>query len=258
MKKLLPLLLFIVMAMPFPGIAGEFSNDNVSKKFPLDSEYFAYEVAQELGKKYDAAKTNLILIPAKNDRLIDNLNTFLVRNGFTLNNNSDGIVISYTFDFIDKKRAYLRLEMSDGNHVGVVRTLGEASPFLAPAAVAEEITEQQQPAISPNRAAESALTEFRSQQQPLLNTVPIAEALSPKVWILKQGSLMNQLDEWAKGENWKIIWQANYDLDLNADASFAGDFVGVVEQIFNSLPKKDNGLRVNIYKQNRVVEVIGE
>jgi hypothetical protein len=69
---------------------------------------------------------------------------------------------------------------------------------------------------------------------------------------------MNQLDEWARGESWKLIWQANYDLDLNADATFSGDFIKVVEQIFNSLPRKNNGLRVSIYKQNKVVEIIGE
>ena len=61
-----------------------------------------------------------------------------------------------------------------------------------------------------------------------------------------------------KRKSWKVIWQANYDLDLNAEASFSGDFINVVEQVFNALPKKNNGLRINIYKANRVIEVIGE
>lgn len=252
MRILLALFMFVVM--PFTGIANEFSYDNVSKKFPRDSEYFAYEIAKELGKKYEASKTNLILIPAKNDKLLDNLNTFLVRHGFTLNNNADGIVVSYTFDFIDKKRAYLRLELSDGTHIGVVRTLGGSSPLPLPTMVAEEIYE---PKITQN-SVNNALSEINKSQveQSFLGTTPITPMHT--LWTLRPGSLMNQLDDWAKKEHWKIIWKSNYDLELNAEASFSGDFVHAVEQVFNSLHKRNNGLRVTIYKTNKVVEVIGE
>ncbi len=249
------LFLLMLTAMPFTGIAREFSYDNVSKRYPQDAEYFAFEASQKLTKIYDKPQEiNLVLLPAKNDRFVDNLNTFLVRSGFTVNDKTDGTALSYTFDFIDKKRAYLRLELSDGKHIGVVRNLGEISPFVAPVTVAEERPEQntEQP-----KAAQTALSEIKAETK--ATTLPVKPMLpQAKVWVLRQGSLMNQLDEWAKGESWKLIWQANYDLDLNADASFSGDFINVVEQIFSSLPRKNNGLRVSMYKQNKVVEVIGE
>lgn len=248
------LFLLMLTAMPFTGIAREFSYDNVSKKFPVDAEYFAFEASQKLAKNYEKPQdVNLILLPAKNEKFADNIGTFLVRSGFTVNDKTDGTALSYTFDFIDKKRAYLRLELSDGKHIGVVRNLGEISPFAAPVTVAEERPEQntEQP-----KAAQTALSEIKAETKAIAPVKPVPP--QTKVWVLKQGSLMNQLDEWAKGESWKLIWQANYDLDLNADASFAGDFIKVVEQVFSSLPRKNNGLRVSIYKRNKVVEVIGE
>ncbi len=269
MKKALLLLLIMLIAMPTLGIAHEFSFDNVSGKYPHDAEYFAFEASQTLAKAYEKPQeVNLILLPAKNDKLINNLSTYLVRSGFTLNDKTDGTALSYTFDFIDKKRAYLRLELSDGKHVGVVRNLGEqgpsadtASTVFAPATKVEDIEENRQaqehvkpaPQLNRQAPAQTALSELSANPTPLLPSVP-----QTKVWILRPGSLMNQLDEWARGESWKLIWQANYDLDLNADATFSGDFIKVVEQIFNSLPRKNNGLRVSIYKQNKVVEIIGE
>lgn len=277
MKKALLLLLIMLIAMPSLGIAHEFSYDNVSKKFPIDAEYFAYDAAAKLAKSYEKPQdVNLILLPGKSEKFADNISTFLVRNGFTVNGKTDGTALSYTFDFIDKKRAYLRLELSDGKHIGVVRTLG-ASSFVvpgtaaslasAPATKAEEIEESRQvqtqakpaPQLKQQAPAQTALSELKVETKAITPILP-AKPMPPqaKVWILRPGSLMNQLDEWAKGESWKLIWQANYDLDLNADATFSGDFIKVVEQIFNSLPRKNNGLRVSIYKQNKVVEVIGE
>lgn len=273
-------LLFLVMllAMPSLGIAHEFSYDNVSRKYPLDSEYFAFEASQEIAKTYKNKSENFILIPVKNDRnqdFIDKFSLFMVRSGFKVDNKgSDGIVLSYTFDFIDKNRAYLRMEMSDGKHIGVVRMLGETSPFIAPAApavVAEEIKEenilpQTKSTVQPvkasnsmqpaNSAAQSALTELQAAPKAFTPLLPPVQ--QPKVWILKQGSLMNQLDEWAKGENWQLIWKSDYDLELNASATFAGNFIEAVTKVFHSLQKKNNGLRVNLYKQNKVIEVIGE
>lgn len=273
-------LLFLVMllAMPSLGIAHEFSYDNVSRKYPLDSEYFAFEASQEIAKTYKNRSENFILIPVKNDRnqdFIDKFSLFMVRSGFKVDNKgSDSIVLSYTFDFIDKNRAYLRMEMSDGKHIGVVRMLGETSPFIAPAAsavVAEEIKEenilpQTKSTVQPvkasnsmqpaNSAAQSALTELQAAPKAFTPLLPPVQ--QPKVWILKQGSLMNQLDEWAKGENWQLIWKSDYDLELNASATFAGNFIEAVTKVFHSLQKKNNGLRINLYKQNKVIEVIGE
>lgn len=276
MKKALLLLLIMLIAMPTLGIAHEFSYDNVSKKFPIDAEYFAFEASQKLAKIYEKPQeVNLVLLPAKNDKLINNLSTYLVRNGFTLNDKTDGTALGYTFDFIDKQRAYLRFELSDGKHIGVVRTLGATSfaapavtsTAFAPATKAEEIEESRQvqtqakpaPQLKQQAPAQTVLSEIKAETKAITPILPAKPMLpQAKVWVLRPGSLMNQLDEWARGESWKLIWQANYDLDLNADATFSGDFIKVVEQIFNSLPRKNNGLRVSIYKQNKVVEVIGE
>lgn len=275
MKK--ALIFLMLTAMPSLGIAREFSFDNVSKEYPQDAEYFAFDASQKLAKLYEKPQeVNLILLPGKNEKFADNISTFLVRNGFTVNGKTDGTALSYTFDFIDKKRAYLRLELSDGKHIGVVRTLGvssfvvpgtAASLASAPATKAEEIEESQQvqtqakpaPQLKQQAPAQTALSEIKAETKAITPILPAKPMLpQAKVWVLRPGSLMNQLDEWAKGESWKLIWQANYDLDLNADASFTGDFIKVVEEIFNSLPRRNNGLRVSIYKRNKVVEVVGE
>ena len=250
------LFLLMLAAMPSLGIAREFSYDNVSKKFPIDSEYFAFEASQKLAKHYEKPQdVNLILLPAKNERFADDIGTYLVRNGFTLNGNkTDGIALSYTFDFIDKKRAYLRLELSDGKHIGVVRNLG-ASSFAVPATAEEERIVPEQKEHS--KAAQTALSEIKAEAKaPITPAIPVMP--QSKVWVLKQGSLMNQLDEWAKGENWQLIWKSDYDLELNASATCTGNFIDAGSKVFNSLQKKNNGLRVNLYKQNKVIEVIGE
>lgn len=81
---------------------------------------------------------------------------------------------------------------------------------------------------------------------------------STPLWHMQKGSLMHQLEDFAKEEGWTLIWNADFDLDMKADASFTGTFVEFMEQLFSALQNRKSGLRISIYKTNNVLEVSGD
>ena len=63
----------------------------------------------------------------------------------------------------------------------------------------------------------------------------------------------------AVGHMAKSLWGAHqdskHDFDLEAMATFDGDFVAAIKQLFLGLHRSGNALRVTVYQSNKVVEV---
>ena len=83
----------------------------------------------------------------------------------------------------------------------------------------------------------------------------VAEPVSLPEWHLSQGSLRVQLDVWADRASYQLVWNADTDLDMQSRATFRGNFVAAVTQLFEGLHAAGFPLRATLYPANNVLEV---
>ena len=83
----------------------------------------------------------------------------------------------------------------------------------------------------------------------------VAEPVSLPEWRLSQGSLRTQLDVWANRASYQLVWNADPDLDMQSRATFRGNFVAAVTQLFEGLHAAGFPLRATFYPSNNVLEV---
>ncbi len=83
----------------------------------------------------------------------------------------------------------------------------------------------------------------------------VAEPVSLPEWQLSQGSLRTQLDVWTNRASYQLVWNADTDLDMQSRATFRGNFVAAVTQLFEGLHAAGFPLRATFYPSNNVLEV---
>ena len=129
------------------------------------------------------------------------------------------------------------------------------SPVVATALADAAATSKSAPATT-NTPAPLATPKVEATSIPASPAVTIvAEPVSLPEWHLSQGSLRTQLDVWASRASWQLIWNADTDLDMQASASFRGNFVAAVTQLFEGLHAAGFPLRATFYPSNNVLEV---
>ena len=129
------------------------------------------------------------------------------------------------------------------------------SPVVATALADAAATSKSAPATT-NTPAPPATPKVEATSIPASPAVTIvAEPVSLPEWHLSQGSLRTQLDVWASRASWQLIWNADTDLDMQASASFRGNFVAAVTQLFEGLHAAGFPLRATFYPSNNVLEV---
>ena len=129
------------------------------------------------------------------------------------------------------------------------------SPVVATALAEAAATSKSAPATT-NTPAPPATPKVEATSIPASPAVTIvAEPVSLPEWHLSQGSLRTQLDVWASRASWQLIWNADTDLDMQASASFRGNFVAAVTQLFEGLHAAGFPLRATFYPSNNVLEV---
>ena len=129
------------------------------------------------------------------------------------------------------------------------------SPLVATALADAAATSKSAPATT-NTPAPPATPKVEATSIPASPAVTIvAEPVSLPEWHLSQGSLRTQLDVWASRASWQLIWNADTDLDMQASASFRGNFVAAVTQLFAGLHAAGFPLRATFYPPNNVLEV---
>ena len=129
------------------------------------------------------------------------------------------------------------------------------SPLVATALADAAATSKSAPATT-NTPAPPATPKVEATSIPASPAVTIvAEPVSLPDWHLSQGSLRTQLDVWASRASWQLIWNADTDLDMQASASFRGNFVAAVTQLFEGLHAAGFPLRATFYPPNNVLEV---
>ena len=125
------------------------------------------------------------------------------------------------------------------------------SPVVATALADAAATSKSAPATT-NTPETPATPKVEATSIPASPAVTIvAEPVSLPEWRLSQGSLRTQLDVWAN----QLVWNADTDLDMQSRATFRGNFVAAVTQLFYLLHAAGFPLRATFYPSNNVLEV---
>ena len=137
----------------------------------------------------------------------------------------------------------------------VAAPVSSESPVVATALADAAATSKSAPATT-NTPAPPATPKVEATSIPASPAVTIvAEPVSLPEWHLSQGSLRTQLDVWASRASWQLIWNADTDLDMQSRATFRGNFVAAVTQLFEGLHAAGFPLRATFYPSNNVLEV---
>ena len=133
----------------------------------------------------------------------------------------------------------------------VAAPVSSESPVVATALADAAATSKSAPATT-NTPAPPATPKVEATSIPASPAVTIvAEPVSLPEWRLSQGSLRTQLDVWAN----QLVWNADTDLDMQSRATFRGNFVAAVTQLFEGLHAAGFPLRATFYPSNNVLEV---
>ena len=125
------------------------------------------------------------------------------------------------------------------------------SPVVATALADAAATSKSAPATT-NTLETPATPQVEAAPIPASPAVTIvAEPVSLPEWRLSQGSLRTQLDVWAN----QLVWNADTDLDMQSRATFRGNFIAAVTQLFEGLHAAGFPLRATFYPSNNVLEV---
>lgn len=123
-------------------------------------------------------------------------------------------------------------------------------------------TQQEPEAVKPPTAQEGKEIGKESAQEPVsAETLPNSPSLPIpviEIWELQPGSLYAQLDAWASKNGYQLVWSAPDDLHMEASASFRGNFLECLQELFNGLLQAGYNLRLTVYQSNKVLEVRGE
>lgn len=138
------------------------------------------------------------------------------------------------------------------------------SPVVAPVTPeSPAVTSALNDAAAQTKSA-AAAPETPSADAPKIEATPVpatspavtivAEPMLPE-WLLTPGSLHVQLEGWAGRAGYQLVWNADTDLDMQSRASFRGNFVAAITQLFEGLHAAGFPLRATLYPANNVLEV---
>lgn len=129
------------------------------------------------------------------------------------------------------------------------------SPVVATALADAAATSKSAPATAKTPET-SATPKVEATSIPASPAVTIsAKQVSLPEWQLSQGSLRTQLDVWASRASYQLVWNADTDLDMQSRATFRGNFVAAITQLFEGLHAAGFPLRATLYPSNSVLEV---
>ena len=128
------------------------------------------------------------------------------------------------------------------------------SPVVATALADAAATSKSAPATTKPETPATPKVETTSIPASPAVTI-VAEPVSLPEWHLSQGSLRTQLDVWANRASYQLVWNADTDLDMQSRATFRGNFISAVTQLFEGLHAAGFPLRATFYPPNNVLEV---
>ncbi|ECE3935457.1 hypothetical protein DAE39_21570 [Salmonella enterica] len=102
-----------------------------------------------------------------------------------------------------------------------------------------------------------------------LKTVPLVKAgnserksVSPVInpadhrWLAYKGeSLQSLIVRWAGYVGYQVVWDAPYDYPIKASFELAGNFPGVIKQLFDEFGDAERPMKIDIYNQQKLIHV---
>lgn len=138
-----------------------------------------------------------------------------------------------------------------------VATQPVVAPTAAPVPVAAEAP---RPLASPAQAQALEVDRFEAAPQPstVIPTVPTHASL----FDVKAGeTVRTALERWSAESGWKLIWQADFDLRIEADNVFMeSDITEAVPAVLKAFPTPPGRPRLSMaaYRGNRVIVIAGK
>ena len=75
-------------------------------------------------------------------------------------------------------------------------------------------------------------------------------------WRVERGSsLFNTLSQWAADAGWSLVWNVDTTYQILSTATFSGDFISAVKQLFSSSGMQYIDVYLNFYTGNKVLLV---
>lgn len=209
----------------------------------------AEHAADLLATQYPPGHTVLALDARPSEEFRAALETSLRGRGFTMllfetESTESGVVrLTALMDPLGAPNTYyLYLRASDGFSVGQVYQLTDAG--FAPVGTMTR--------TEAFFAVEKTLTPL-----PGVSRTPVVTAGAPtEEWRINPGPLQEQLGKWCARSGYQVVWKAANDYIMESNAIFRDEFVGAVQRLFARMHQSGNGLRVRIYPENEVLEVL--
>lgn len=197
--------------------------------------------------EYPPGHTLLALTSQPSGDFAQALETNLRNRGFALSAAEEpeagSLAVSVVMEPVaDGELWYLLLKAADGFSCGQVYTLtaDDFAPVGAMTRTERFVT------------VEEASTELPSSSSP----PPSPVASSIEEWQIEPGLLQPQLTKWCSRAGYQLIWKAENDYVMEASAIFRDEFLGAVQRLFTRMLQSGHGLRVRIYPENHVLEVM--
>ncbi|EDR6298902.1 toxin co-regulated pilus biosynthesis Q family protein [Salmonella enterica] len=79
------------------------------------------------------------------------------------------------------------------------------------------------------------------------------------VWRVERGGILfNILSQWCADAGWSLVWKTNASYRVLSTASFSGDFMAAVRQLFSSMGMQNLNVYIRFYTGNKVLLVTSE
>lgn len=87
--------------------------------------------------------------------------------------------------------------------------------------------------------------------------MPPGEAPSAATrWRIRAGSTLRQaIEAWANAASYQVVWHARHGFNIEADATFQGDFLTAVKSLFEGYGAADSPLSVDVYPDQRLLVI---
>ena len=200
-----------------------------------------------LAAEYPPGHTTLDLTSRPSGEFAESLETSLRRRGFSLaaadSRHPGSLAVNTVMEPVGEGDSwYLHIRAVDGFSVGQVFRLTDDG-FVPQGAM--------------TRTERSVSVPENNALLPETSGAPLRDrTVRMDDWRIEPGPLQPQLSKWCSRENYRLIWKAENDYLMEASAIFRDDFVSATQRLFTRMHQSGHGLRVRIYPDNRVLEVM--
>ena len=258
-------LIFILLVAVSMGCAAHGRTGAVNAS-PSALNAVAEHAADILAEQYPPGLTVLTLTEETSDQWGGALDTSLRAKGFTLVENAPGALSTTCIvNPLEGNLWYLLVRVSDGFSVGQMIRLEPSGYTPVGSMTRTEPTYVAPVAPTPlpwsDDATPVSVDSADSVASPApfaadLSSTPLAPSEVLEEWTIRPGSLQPQLAAWCDRAEHQLIWKAENDYEMEATAIFRDDFMGAVQRLFTRMNQSGLGLRVRVYPDNHVVEVM--